>query len=339
MRRWLALVLIAAGCGTSGGQDAGAELPGVELGVDAAPGVDVRGLPDVSLVVEHDGGPPASCAQSCDCPQGLACIGGVCRAGSAAVYCCTNPGCPGGHDCLGEADQPGQCPSAPDAGADAGPHDIGAGALGAACQSDPECGRGLSCSAQTEAPFLWGGYCTVVDCLPSCPAQSSCVGFGPGNPSLCLADCLTDRDCRDDAYCLGLASGLQVCFPDCRDDLFDCSPRTGATYCDRGTGRCEVTPGQNAAAAVGAACLDNRDCAPGDVCMGQVGWNLPGGMCTHVCSGLAEATPCGPNDACQDFAGVGLCFARCQNGACPGRPSAICTALDPSWIEPGCVPQ
>ena len=88
-----------------------------------------------------------------------------------------------------------------------------------------------------------------------------------------------------------------------------------------------------------AACLDNRDCAPGDVCMGQVGWNLPGGMCTHVCSGLAEATPCGPNDACQDFAGVGLCFARCQNGACPGRPSAICTALDPSWIDPGCVPQ
>lgn len=73
--------------------------------------------------------------------------------------------------------------------------------------------------------------------------------------------------------------------------------------------------------------------------MSAFAWNFLGGMCTRVCSGLPEATPCSREDICQDFAGVGLCFHACQNGSCPDRVDAICSAADPTWIEPACVPQ
>lgn len=347
LSRLAALTLIAAmasACGSSAGTDGGPSSDAGGGDGDAAEARDVRSIPDVPITVEHDAGPPPPCQDTCDCPQGLACLSGTCRsAGVGAVYCCSKPGCPPGHDCLGDDDLPGRCAELPDAGAlvDAGPQDIGAGALGASCGSDPECGTGLTCLEQTAPPFLWGGYCTVEGCFPACPTGSSCVSFGGTTPiSACLGSCFQDQDCRSDAYCLTIpGAGLQVCFPDCRDDLFDCSPRDGTNYCDRQTGRCEATPAQNATAKIGDPCSDNRDCAAGDVCMSAFAWNFLGGMCTRVCSGLPEATPCGREDLCQDFAGVGLCFHACQNGTCPDRIDATCSAADPSWIEPACIPQ
>ena len=130
-----------------------------------------------------------------------------------------------------------------------------------------------------------------------------------------------------------------MCFPDCQDDVFDCAPRNGSTYCSRTTGRCEVTPMQSPTGLVGDACTDNRDCGTGQVCLGEEAWFLPGGLCAQVCSGLPEATPCGPGNTCQQFGGLGFCFRDCDGAmACPNRPTALCTTLDPAWTQSQCVP-
>lgn len=300
---------------------------------------------DGGLVVRHDAGAPPSCTTTCDCPQGLACLDGVCRtAGVGPVYCCDNPGCPQDQACLNAQERPGRCPTPPDAGPDAGPRDTGAGTVGSGCTSDQECNAaaGITCWEQNQQPFLWGGYCTVEGCIPGCPTGSICIAYNTGNPPLqgCMQQCVTEQDCRDDAYCFEIPnSGIRICLPDCRDDLFDCAPRDGTTYCSRVTGECEITPMQTTGASVGDPCTDNRDCGSGQICMGQFAWGLPGGMCTSICSGLPEAAACEPGESCQMFAGVGMCFKNCVNNACPDRAGAMCARLDQAWPNPSCIPQ
>jgi hypothetical protein len=332
---WLVVLLV--GCSSSAAPDGSVSADAIAS--DAVP-ADVRAVGDAGVLVPHDSGGPLSCQETCDCPQGLACVSGECRtAGIGPVYCCSRPGCPTGEVCLGAGDLPSSCPApVPDAGV----RDSGAGSIGSSCELDSECDttQGLSCWAQGEAPFLWDGYCTLEDCLPSCPAGSSCITFTGAAPvSGCMADCTADSDCRGDAYCFQIPnSTIQICFPDCRDDLFDCAPRDGTTFCSRASGRCEPTPSQSFSAQVGDSCADNRDCNIGQVCMGEEAWRLFGGMCTQVCSGLPEASPCEPGDICQPLAGIGLCFKACTGGACPSRPNAICDLLDPAWVQPACIP-
>ncbi len=343
----LALLLALAGCSSSSSTDASvapdAAAPDAAEPEDAQPAPDVRRIGDVGVLVPHDGGPPQACQETCDCPQGLACLSGQCRtAGIGPVYCCTQGGCPRDEACLGPNDRPGRCPAAPDAGPDAGPRDIGAGAIGSGCESDFECNQaqGLTCWEQFDAPFLWGGYCTLENCIPACPGSSTCVNFTGGAPVQgCMATCTGDDDCRSDAYCLQIPnSPLRICYPDCRDDLFDCAPRDGTQFCSRTSGRCEATPMQTAGVRVGSACGDNRDCGPGQVCLSEIAWGMVGGMCTRVCSGLPEATACGTGETCSDFGGIGMCFRDCTAGACPDRANALCTSLDVTWAQPGCVP-
>jgi hypothetical protein len=340
----------AVACSSSGGTTDGGVGADAPAG-DVAEGLDATALPDVvrrigdgGAIVPRDAGPPPPCQETCDCPQGLACLGGECKtAGVGPVYCCANAGCPLGEACLGPGERPSRCPSPPDAGPDGGPRDIGAGAIGAGCEVDTECNQaqGLSCWEQFDAPFLWGGYCTLEDCLPTCPGGSTCINFTGGvNPVQgCMATCTADGDCRDDAYCFQVpASPLRICFPDCRDDVIDCAPRNGTQYCSRTSGRCEPSVMQSPGVPVGAACADNRDCGNGQVCLSQVAWGMVGGLCTRVCSGLPEATACGAGETCSMFGGVGFCFDNCTGGACPDRAGATCTSLDPTWSQPGCVP-
>lgn len=345
----LALGFLAACSSSNGDADGGGALdaPAADAGTgdeDAEPAPDLRRLVDVGVLVAHDAGPPPSCTETCECPQGLACLAGECRtAGIGPVYCCANAGCPLGEACLGPGERPSRCPEPPDAGPDGGPRDIGAGALGAGCENDLECNQtqGLSCWEQFEAPFLWGGYCTLDGCAPSCPGGSSCINFtGGAVPTQgCMANCTADGDCRDDAYCFQIPnSPLRICFPDCRDDVFDCAPRDGTQFCSPTSGRCEPTPTQMPGVSVGAACSDNRDCGTGQVCLSEIAWGMVGGMCTRICSGLPEASPCGAGETCSDFGGIGMCFRDCANGTCPDRPSALCAALDVTWTQPGCVP-
>jgi hypothetical protein len=333
-------------CSSSGAPDASTPAPDAAAAVDAGRPVDARVIvADSGALAILDVGPPPACAETCDCPQGLACLDGVCgTAGVGPVYCCTKSGCPGGQVCLGPDDRPSACPGAPDAGVrDAGAHDVGTGIIGSACAADGECGAtpGAVCWAQDEPPFLWGGYCTVEDCdfgLP-CPTGSTCLTFGAGGPAGCLRDCTTDLDCRTDAYCLAVpGSPIQICFPRCRDDVIDCSPRDGTQFCSPASGRCEPTPAQSATARVGDPCADARDCGAGQVCLGASAWGFGDGMCSRVCDGLPEAAPCEAGETCQDFAGISFCFRDCTNGVCPDRPSARCEIASPAWLVPSCVP-
>jgi hypothetical protein len=65
-------------------------------------------------------------------------------------------------------------------------------------------------------------------------------------------------------------------------------------------------------------------------------------MCTQVCDGLPEALPCPPGSSCQYLPPpndtLGMCFRDCVGGACPDRIGASCEVLDPSWLDPSCLP-
>lgn len=50
--------------------------------------------------VSFCGAPDQTCVNLCSCPQGMACVGSVCRLGAARVFCCDKPGCPDGQPCL-----------------------------------------------------------------------------------------------------------------------------------------------------------------------------------------------------------------------------------------------
>jgi hypothetical protein len=66
---------------------------------------------------------------------------------------------------------------------------------------------------------------------------------------------------------------------------------------------------------------------------------FPGGLCTKICSGLPEALPCGLNETCHMFLGVGMCFKDCVSSMCPNRTNAMCLELNPAWTQPACIPQ
>jgi hypothetical protein len=51
-----------------------------------------------------------SCANLCDCPQGLICVSGSCLAGIVPEWCCTNAGCPSGDMCTNADGSSGTCP-------------------------------------------------------------------------------------------------------------------------------------------------------------------------------------------------------------------------------------
>jgi hypothetical protein len=311
--------------------------------------------PDAELIVLHDGGAPQSCTETCECPQGLGCVTGTCRVLAAPVYCCNKPNCPTGQACLAENDRPSSC-SPPDSGPppvtcerpDAAlPQgaDAGLGQIGQSCNSDFECdqAQGFTCWERFEAPFVWG-YCTLEGCVGGCPLGSQCVQFNippPDGPVTgCLQTCLGDADCRTDAYCFFIAgAGFSICLPNCRDDILDCAPRDGNTFCSPITGECEANMCHASPGGSGDACINNQDCAEGHVCMTEEGWGFPRGMCSRVCSGLPESQPCESGETCQDFAGVGLCFKDCAGGACPARVDAVCSTLDVTWLTPSCIAQ
>ncbi len=348
------LALVWCACSSDKTPDSGVP-PGVDAALDAEVAPDAE-LPskDASLFVAHDAGGPIPCSISCDCPQGGACVNGECTALGTPVFCCEKIGCPKGQQCLDQNDQPDVCEGDPDP-ADAGPRvDSGPGQIGAYCEADQDCdpSMGLSCWERFEPPFVWG-YCTLEDCaVVPCPQGADCIQFDDGvNPLVtgCMESCNTDVDCRTDAFCFPITgvSQVGVCIPDCRDDFFDCSPRDGSVYCNPATGMfipsCDFTPTHDNSALIGDACINSTQCATGDICLGEIGWNLDNGMCSHVCDGLTEASPCPSGSTCQYLAkpndAIGMCFRDCVGGACPDRAGATCSALpNTSWPTPSCVP-
>jgi hypothetical protein len=324
------------------------EDSGVHVDADAPDAVVPE--KDGGPIVLHDGGGPILCGSTCDCPQGRACVQGECRVLGTPVWCCEKEGCPRGQQCLDENDQPDVCAGDPDP-VDGGPRvDAGPGNVGDYCEADGDCDpmQGLTCWERFEPPFLWG-HCTLEGCSPACPAGTDCIQFNLTPPVIgCMKTCNGEADCRSDAHCFPLpgAPFFGICIPDCRDDFYDCSPRDGTRYCDPATGvfipDCAIPPAHDPSALIGDACINSTQCATGDICLGEFAWNLDDGMCTRVCSGLPEATGCPAGSTCQFLPPpnqqIGLCFRDCVGGMCPDRSGALCNALDPSWIEPGCIP-
>jgi hypothetical protein len=111
------------GCGNDNGQS-GADLSAssdLSAGADdlARGGADLAGGGgDGGLIVITDGGSNgAACTTACDCLPGLACVGGVCRQGTASVYCCNSTTCPTGDFCQSSTGTYGRCGTAlPDLG-------------------------------------------------------------------------------------------------------------------------------------------------------------------------------------------------------------------------------
>lgn len=303
---------------------------------------------DGGVLIFHDGGGPIACSSTCNCPQGSACIDEVCQRVGRPVYCCEKSGCPEGVACLDTLDRPGVCeggPGLPDGGNcryDGGPPNTTPQQLGGGCAADDDCIPGLTCWTRDEPPGFWG-YCTVEDCdLLGCPANASCFEFNDVvRTTGCLQHCDSEDDCRDDAYCLEvpqLPAARGVCVPNCRDDLLDCPPANGSAFCNDSTGRCEATPSQFASPRLGGRCHSNVDCGMGEVCLGEIGWGYPCGMCGQVCAGLPEAVPCPAGSTCQPVASIGVCYPNCTaEGTCPRRSDAVCGMLD-GWMTPSCVP-
>jgi hypothetical protein len=338
---WCLLAL----CACSSGDDGGAERDG---GPPRDVGVARDGGPRDSGILPRDAGPrdagDLTCRFSCQCPQGVGCIDGVCRAVGQPIYCCDKAGCPNGAPCLDTTDRPRVCDGddLPDAGScryDGGPPPAPNQPVGGACADDTTCADGLTCWTRDEAPGFWG-YCTISPCETSgCPVGSACFQF-PNGPTGCLQLCQADPSCRPDAHCVeAVVPGANgVCVTDCRDDVIDCDPRDGTWYCNRATGRCASTPLQQVGSRMGGRCKSTVDCGMGEVCFSELGWGFPCGMCAQICSGTPEATPCPTGSTCQPYGDFGVCFVDCaSDGTCPQRTDAVCDRRE-GWATDACIP-
>lgn len=128
---------------------------------------------------------PGTCTHLCDCPQGQQCVAGKCGTPSSGqpLYCCTNPGCIPGQNCVNRANQQSTCPS------------------GQQCITAADCGQ-PSCKAvgddcEETVPECIGGKCTN---LPK-PVRNAVCDPGrkvcsPRNPT-CKQNC----DCAQGEFC------------------------------------------------------------------------------------------------------------------------------------------
>ena len=75
------------------------------------------------------------------------------------------------------------------------------------CNQDSDCASGLEC---VTAGYP-GGYCSELDCNSgACPTQSDCFITEENEPTMCLAFCDSDSDCRLGYSCFDPG----VCYPD-----------------------------------------------------------------------------------------------------------------------------
>lgn len=347
----LALLSLAVGCnqltGAGGlkvarcGPDAGPDSAGCETGVGALSERDAGGPSDTNPELGRRVGSGAgSTGGSAGVDPGPPSAPLSCEPGSR-VQCLGPDGCSGSQTCQddGRSFTGCECGPAPVAGA---------GSVGASCEGDEDCARGLGCSTAqaSSGPFLGGGaqdgYCSR-----PCAGDADCVGSDPGaicvshasGPAFCFQECSPAQpsfpgQCngRSDLLCLPLSSGQRgYCAPACQTDG-DCAPRA----CDLGSGLCadSVSEGQ----AIGGECSANGDCAAG-LCL-----SLPGqpAACTGLCT-LGSVAGCGFGEsasersaACTGGAaaglglglGVGLCQELCD-------VDDDCLQVDSGW---GCSP-
>ncbi len=206
------------------------------------------------------------CDADNDCLQGQICNFGRCIAPRACEPVLFP--CPGGEECRDGVCRP-QAESV----------------VGRACQNDDQCGgQGFACLEPER-----GGYCVAgCDVDFPCPSGSTCYQFDDGEGgtvNLCLSDCASANDCRDDQACY--ASG---------------SPLGGACYlaqCE-GDADCQTDPVIEARCEAGACVQTNAcDLQTGEGCpMGSQCYEQNGvGVCLQLCDAFAANT-CGAGKHC-----------------------------------------
>ena len=109
------------------------------------------------------------------------------------------------------------------------------GELGATCTQDTDC----SGTCLTGWP---GGFCSQRCASMSCPGGSTCYDLPTsqgGAVALCLSDCTSRSQCRDNQYACYPTSIGGACLPACRGD-HDCN---SGYVCDMTSGQCVTDPG------------------------------------------------------------------------------------------------
>ncbi len=335
----LSIWLISVGCLCACSKENPQTSP-QDLGI-SSPDRPVMMAQDASVFADAsslDLGGPIVCQVSCDCPAGQRCKEGLCQDTSSPIWCCSSSQCPPERICLDSSEQPGRCPSAPDAGT-ISPMPA---QLGEACRKDEDCQQGLSCWRRDQVPGLWGNICVKESCLRGgCEGFQRCLSFSePQVQSGCFLGCQNHGDCPRGTHCGTMpGSTFLSCIPNCQDDFLDCHDPQGRVYCHRERGDCQNLVSASPVARVGDACLDNRGCGPGQFCLGETHWQMPGGVCTSICRGHPQAEPCeSQEEVCLMHRGLGLCFRGCEDGLCPRRPEARCQSLSLDWPSKACLP-
>ncbi len=218
---------------------------------------------------------------------------------------------------------------------DLGPPDLGPvpPGPGAACSSEAEC-EGAPCIGE------WpGGYCTA-DCVSNedCGEDATCVPVGRGS-NICLANCdLEDTDsCRTGYGCTSPGSiGASVCIPGCNSND-DCSE---GLECQVGGGDFGEGVCFDPDSSVGDACTADEECPASATCLAEefAGW--PSGACATGCD-YVSGSGCSDGASCVLYRGrFDICVASCAtDDDC--RDGFACKADDEypdrMTCQPGCT--
>ncbi|MFA6032290.1 MAG: hypothetical protein WC889_05270 [Myxococcota bacterium] len=192
----------------------------------------------VSGVIDFCAPAGAVCSGVCDCPQGLSCMAGKCKAGTKPEYCCDRLGCPNGaqckdrmgtgsvcedqtgwecvkpcdcmhqhqdckdHLCVADDTIPYCCdlPNCKNGETCIKADGVSTSACGA-CSSDCDCPQGLMCAGDMCVAMGTPKYCCT---KAGCPAGADCETAGGDPFGTCpgtIAKCFSDCDCQQGWFC------------------------------------------------------------------------------------------------------------------------------------------
>ncbi|TNF25185.1 MAG: hypothetical protein EP329_23480 [Deltaproteobacteria bacterium] len=220
------------------------------------------------------------------CMGDFQCASGICSDAFVCVGCETNADCGAGRYC----------------------HNVlfncfDKAADGAVCGADEECLSGdchrfFCANCHGDGDCDGGEFCDSVTsvCKPKLDAGAVCIRDGVCASGTCYgycADCDSNADCAEDAYCLA-----GVCAPDL-DNGFFCSRDAECR-----SGHCDV---------VCVACEQDGHCGAGEFC-DLFGACVPQGGLGDFCSADGDCT----SGHCAELAGLGACVACESDNHCAG---------------------
>lgn len=215
-------------------------------------------------------------------------------------------------------------------------------AIGAACDTDADCGSGFFC--REDVP---GGACTLAcDGSDACPGETLCRTYG--DDAWCVPRCDDDTDCRNGWFCEQVPGNDGETYGVCEVRIDgptvdvgvgdDAGPTTDGGTIDV----VEDTP-PSIGAPYGSPCTLTDECAAleglAPRCLTEA-QGFDDGYCSANCtSGVDD---CGGGAGCFDTISGGLCMAPCGSGAdcragyeccAQGRSGGLCL---PEGLDPTC---